>query len=391
MLTYGIITGLERLCMPVLFKEISLDLSLSTVSIGTIWGMDPLAGIFVGLPSGLLADRFGVKRTLTVICILAGVFCALRGLSNNFESMAATMFLFGLMAAMTPSIAPKTTAIWFERRQLGLTNALINISWSIGAMTATMTSATILSPLLGGWRNVLFLMGGPGLVVGMMWLFTGRDAKKNEMKIAATARVPLREALSRVIRIKQVWIYGLISITLWGANMGFIGYLPLYLRNIGWTTAGADGAITAYSGATTLGLIPMVIVANKLKSPKGVYFFSMVVTVINLALMPVINGSLIWLVIILCTFLRSVASPLANVLIFEIEGVGSTYGGTAIGLMTSLGMIGAFLAPPLGNSLVKFGPAMPFFFWAGLAALSLPLFLFLRKETVAKNEAIIQP
>ena len=100
MLTYGVVTGVDRMCLPVLFKEISTDLGLNTVSLGTIWGMDPLAGIFVGLPAGLLVDRFGIKRTLTVVCILGGIFCALRGLSINFLTLAASMFLFGSMAAM---------------------------------------------------------------------------------------------------------------------------------------------------------------------------------------------------------------------------------------------------------------------------------------------------
>jgi sugar phosphate permease len=379
MVAYGIITGLERLCMPVLFKEISVDLSLSAVSIGTIWGMDPLAGIFVGLPAGLLADRFGVKRTLTVICILGGIFSALRGFSINFVSMAATMFLFGLMAAMTPSIVPKITSLWFDRKQLGFTNALLNISWAIGAMTATMTSATLLSPWLGGWRNVLFLLGAPGLLVGVLWWFTGRDSPKKEV-LAAASQVTFSQAISKVVRVKEVWIIGLICLTLWGANMGFLGYLPLYLRNLGWTPATADGVVTVYSGATTLGLIPMVLLSNRLNAHKSMFFVAMVVTIINMALIPVLGGAALWALLFICTFIRSVASPLSNVLILEIEEIGSTYGGTAIGLVTSIGMVGGFIAPPLGNSLEKFHPAAPFFFWAALATASLPLFLLFNKR-----------
>ena len=76
MMTYGSIAGSARLCMPVLFPEIAKELGLSMVAIGAIWGMDPLAGVFLGLPGGLLADKLGVKRMLTVVCILAGVFGA---------------------------------------------------------------------------------------------------------------------------------------------------------------------------------------------------------------------------------------------------------------------------------------------------------------------------
>ena len=82
MLTYGVIAGLERMCLPVLFKQISTDLHLNVVSVGTIWGLDPLAGVFVGLPGGLLIDRFGIKRTMVVVFLLSqniqrleGVLC----------------------------------------------------------------------------------------------------------------------------------------------------------------------------------------------------------------------------------------------------------------------------------------------------------------------------
>jgi nitrate/nitrite transporter NarK len=385
MLSYGVIAGAERMCMPVLFKQISADLGFGVVSIGTIWGMDPLAGIFVGLLGGLLVDRLGIKRTLTVVCILAGILCALRGLAVNFVSMAAAMFLFGMMAAMMPGIVPKTTAVWFKTQQLGLTNALINIAGSVGSMIATMTSATILSPLLGGWRYVLFLLGAPAVVTGILWHATAREPEKKDVQITTASQVPFRQALSGVIHIKEVWIIGLISLTLWGANTGLIGYLPLYLRDIGWRPIIADSAVTVVNGTYMIGTIPMILLASRFTGYKVMLFFSMTVTFVSLALLTVINGTAIWPLLIISTFLRSSASAVINVLILETQGVGSTYGGTAIGLASSIGMVGGFLSPPLGNSFANIAPAMPFFFWSSLAALSLPLFLFIRKPEGGKK------
>ena len=134
MLTNGLIPGASRMCMPVLFKQISEDMGLSLVSIGIIWGMDPLAGVFIGLPGGLLADRFGIKRTLVVVCILCGIFGALRGVSVNFITLAGMMFLFGLSVATTPSILPKVTMVWFSNRKLALANGLLIMAWSVGTM-----------------------------------------------------------------------------------------------------------------------------------------------------------------------------------------------------------------------------------------------------------------
>lgn len=74
-------------------------------------------------------------------------------------------------------------------------------------------------------------------------------------------------------------------------------------------------------------------------------------------------------------------------MIFEIKGVGSTYGGTATGLANTVSMVGAFLGPPLGNSFADIGPGYPFFFWAGMAALSLPLLFFLKNRTGQSKRA----
>lgn len=377
MLSYGVIAGAERMCMPVLFKQISTDLDLNVISLGTIWGLDPLAGIFFGLPGGLLVDRFGMKRTMIAICILAGIFCALRGLAVNFATMATATFLFGMMAAVLPGIVPKTTAVWFKKAQLGFTNALIFIAQSIFAMVATMTSATVLSPLLGGWRNVLFLLGLPAVIIGILWYFTGREPEKRESEINETFQVPFRQALSKVFHIREIWIIGLITLLLWGATSGFLGYLPLYLRNIGWKPIEADSVVTVVNGAYLAGNIPMVLLASRFTGYKMMLFIGVLVTIISLGLLPMVNGTTIWPLIVIGNFLRSGASVATNVLIFEMQGVGSTYGGTAMGLVNSIGMVGAFAAPPIGNSFANISPSTPFLFWSGVVALSLPLFIFL--------------
>jgi MFS family permease len=380
MLAYGIVTGLDRMCLPVLFKEISLDLGLGMASIGTIWGMDPLAGVFVSLPGGLLADRFGVKRTLTIACLLAGVFCALRGFSNNFLTLAATSFLFGLMATVVFTVAPKTTAVWFSHRHLGLTNALLQVAMTIGSMTSTMLSATLLSPLLGGWRNVLLVLGIPAVIIALLWLFTGREPQKRELPDASASAIPFKQALSQVVRLKEVWIWGFIMLTFMGSMTGFGGYLALYLRNLGWTNVASDTAITLLSATGLIGMIPMVLIANRLKAPKTIFMFSMMTLALSFFILPFLQGSWFYVVLILSGLLRSGAPALATALIFQVKGVGSTYGGTAAGLATTIGMIGSFAAPPLGNSLAGIHPGLPIIFWGVLALVSLPLSLMIKNR-----------
>ena len=69
-MTAAFVLAMPTMCMPVLFKEISEDLNLNIVQIGVVWGIVPLAGIFVVLFGGMLSDRFGAKRVLVLGCFL---------------------------------------------------------------------------------------------------------------------------------------------------------------------------------------------------------------------------------------------------------------------------------------------------------------------------------
>lgn len=186
--------------------------------------------------------------------------------------------------------------------------------------------------------------------------------------------------------MRGVWIIGLISLSQWGSNSGLVGYLPLYLRSIGWTPTSADSAITVLTGVSCVGTIPIVFLSDRLGTRKGILVSSIIIMSICLSLLPMVHGWAVWVLLILGSFFRGGGSALLIVLIFEMKSVGSTYGGTAIGLASSMGMFGAFFAPPLGNSLADIKLGLPFVFWGILSALSLLGFFFLKERREIKAE-----
>ena len=301
-LTHALSVAVPWMCMPVLFDEIAEDLGLSLVQIGTLWGTISLAAMFVCLVGGLLGDRFGVKRTLVVACFLVGLAGALRGLSNSFATLAVTMFLFGLVVVVIPVNVHKACGVWFSSKQLGLANGIVAMGMAVGFMAGSMLSATVLSPLLGGWSNVLFLYGGISVVVGILWLLTrSRPSQADSVESSAshTSTVGFRQALSHVMRIKGVWLLGLISLGQAGCVQGVLGYLPLYLRDVGWAAASADGALTAFHGASMVGVIPITLLSDKLGSRKMILFIALVVTAVGAGLLSVAGGAMVWVLVIM--------------------------------------------------------------------------------------------
>jgi cyanate permease len=383
-LTHTFAVAIPMMCLPVLFKEIAEDLGLSLVQIGVIWGIGALPGIFIALIGGAIGDRFGTRRTLTVVCLLVGLTSALRGLSGDFVTFGLTVFLFGLVMPVVPMNVHKTCGIWFSSRQLGLANGIVAMGMALGFMVASMISATLLSPWLGGWRNVLFFYGAIPIALSIFWYLSRPPATDDVETAAGEPKTrSLRQTVSHVVRIRNVWLLGL---TVWGINgciQGTLGYLPLYLRGIGWPGAGADGAAATFHAFSMIFVIPLALWSDKLGSRKMVLMMATLMIITGVGTLSIVDGPMVWVSVIMAGFVRDGFMATLMTMIIETERVGARYAGTAIGLAMVFVGLGSLIAPPVGNSLAAIAPSLPFVFWAGLATVGF-FSLYLTKEGGAR-------
>jgi len=366
-------------CMPVLFKEISDDLGLSLVQIGSIWGISSLAGIFVSIIAGVLSDKFGMKLILSVSCILVGVTGALRGLSDSFFVLAFTVFLNGVVRLVVPITVSKTIGVWFRGRNLGMAMGIGAMGMGLGLMLGPMISATILSPALGGWRNVMYLYGAVSALVGILWVFFGREPAAIASSASGSPTVPLRQVLAKLIRLKGLWFIGLTMLFRVGGLMGTTGYLPLYLRDKGWTVVSADGTLAAFYGISTLCVVPLAFLSDRLGSRKVILYPALVVTIFCIGLIPYVDGAAVWALMILAGIFMDGFMSIIVTILLETEGVGPAYSGIALGIVFTIVHIGSVSSPPLGNSLASISAGTPFLFWAALSVVALAVLFFVRE------------
>jgi NNP family nitrate/nitrite transporter-like MFS transporter len=365
-------------CMPVLFKEISDDLGLSLVQIGTVWGIASLAGIFVSIIAGLLSDKFGTKLILSVFCILVGVTGALRGLSNGFLVLAVTVFLNGVVRLIIPITVTKTIGLWFRGQNLGLAMGIGAMGMGFGLMLGPMISATVLSPALGGWRHVMYFYGAISVLVGVLWAFFGREPERL-VSPSESGGVPLRQALSRLIRLKALWFLGLTMLFRVGCLMGMTGYLPLYLLDKGWTEVSADGTLATFYAVSTLCVVPLAYLSDRLGSRKAILYPAVLTGIVGVGLLPFVDGAAVWVLIIIAGISMDGFMSIVSTMLLETEGVGPVSSGTAIGIVFTIVHIGSVSSPPLGNSLAAISPGTPFLFWASLSVVALAVLFFVRE------------
>jgi sugar phosphate permease len=382
--TGALVSAIPSSCMPVLFKEISDDLGLDLVQIGTIWGISNLAGVFVSIIAGVLSDRFRARTFISIICVLVGITGALRGLSDSFMMLAATVFLNGLIRTMVPISVTKAIGMWFKGNHLGLAMGIGAMGMGFGLTLGPMISATWLSPALGGWRNVMYFYGFVSVLVGVLWAIFARDQSQKEPVPVSVNRIDIRQAFMKLFHNKALWFLSLTLLFRSACLTGMTGYVPLYLRNQGWATSSADGTLAAFYAVSMLCVVPLSSLSDKLGSRKTILLAGLITGTVCVGLIPYVDGAIVWVMMVLSGMFMDGFMALFTTMLMETEGVGTAYYGTALGLVFTIGQLGSVISPPLGNSLNAISPAMPFIFWAGLGLAALIPFVF-TKETGKKR------
>jgi MFS family permease len=379
-LTPMLVLAMPNMALPVLFPEIAADLKLSLVQVGWIWSVSSITGMFVGLVGGTVGDRFGTRRTLIGICLLTGLLGSLRGFANGFTTFMIASFLMGLVQPAVGVNVFKVAGEWFRRERLGMASGVISAGFASGLSLGALVSASVLSPLLGSWRGVIFFYAIVSLVMGLLWyLLHPREVATEEKR-----HVPLREGLPHVIRLRKIWLLGLGGMGVNACFNGVTGYLPTYLRNIGWTTTNADNTLAVFFFLSLLGAIPLALLSDRLGVRRGFLMAAALMMTIGVSLIAVVDGNLIWLAVIIAGVMFDGFMGIQMASIMEVEGVGVAYIGTALGFSGVIRNFGGVFSPPIGNSLASIAPNVPFIFWAALSMFS--FFIFMTIPTKQKRQ-----
>ena len=380
--TFTFVLAIPQMSLPVLFDEISAELDLSLVQVGWIWGIGSVLGILMGLIGGPVGDRFGPRRTLAVACLLMGIAGAARGLSNSFTMLALTTLIAGFGQWSIPMNIHKTCGIWFPKEQLGMANGVVAFGMAFGFLLGSLLAATVFSPIFGGWRNVLFVYGAVAIVFSMLWWFSQEKAGVEGQQ--TNQMITFREAIGHVVRLRNVWLLCIATAGVCGCVNGMLGFLPLYLRDLGWEPAIADGTLASFHAVSMLFTIPIALLSDRVGSRRGVLMASAILIGTGTGLLGFSSGALISIAVLIAGFSRDGFMAISMTAIMEEKGIGPRFAGTATGLNMSVIGIASFFSPPVGNWLAKFGTGFPFLFWAALVFLGFVGYLFMR-PTAAEN------
>jgi NNP family nitrate/nitrite transporter-like MFS transporter len=366
-LTNALAVAAPSMSVPVLLPEITRTLDLTLVQAGLVWGISALPAVIIGVFGGALGDRFGSKRVLTVSCVLVGLAGAMRGLAGDFTSLMAMVFLFGLLTPLIIMSNIKTAGIWFSSRELGFANGVLSMGMALGFLVGSTISASLLSPWLGGWRNVFFFFGVISAAFAIPWYFSRSAPSQVGPALERAAAPSLLASMTHVAKLRNLWLLGLAVMGISGGIQGLLGYLPLHLRAMGWTEVNADAALGAFHTVSMLSVLPIALWSDRLGSRKTVLIGTAVLIAVGIGLLSFTQGSAVWAAVILAGVVRDGFMAIFLTTVAETRGIGLAYTGTATGFIMVFIGLGSLLAPPLGNALAAQAAGAPFLLWSALS------------------------
>lgn len=155
------------------------QLGFSYRQIGLLSSAYNWAALLVLLAGGVIIDRFGTKKAITVFAVICLLGAALTALTPHFEVILAGRFVLGLGAE--PLIVAATTVLakWFKGKELSFAFGM-NLSISRLGSASADWSTGFASPLYANWQDPLWLataVAGISVAAAMLYGMLERRAE----------------------------------------------------------------------------------------------------------------------------------------------------------------------------------------------------------------------
>lgn len=220
--TVCIINTLDQGAIGVAAPYLMKELNISPVMMGFIMSAFWAAYCFMNIPIGLLADKFGAKKTYTIATFFWSVFTAMTGVASSYYHIVLARFGLGASEAALQPINLKVIRENFAAEQRGTATGLFNSGKRVGLALVPIIMAYLMATW--NWRVAFGIVGVLSISWVFLWHFTFKENKAN-VTAAAAQKIPWKVLISNrnilclfIAKFFQDYMYIL-----------FVSWLPTYL------------------------------------------------------------------------------------------------------------------------------------------------------------------
>lgn len=354
-----LVSFIDRSMMPMALPFIAAEFNLSPTVMGIV-----ISAFFLGygtmqIPGGIIADRFGPRKSMTLGIVAWSVFTFLTGLVTSVTSLVWLRVLFGISEGIHPPAAFKTLSTWFPSGERSRANSLVMSSTTLGPMIAPILFAAVMAAF--GWRWAFFIVAIPGFFVAIAVYWYLRDRPAEHPHVTATElavigthgdkqeKIGFRELLKYPALWKLFFIYMTWDVTKWG----FQAWLPSYLINVRGLSLGDTGLATALPFAVGfIGVLAAGYVADRTGKRKAVLMVVLLGNALFLSLTAQATSTTMAIILLAATglFLPAIHGPFWSL---PMDMLPPRVMGYASGFINTGGQIAGVVSPIVIGALIE--------------------------------------
>ena len=406
LLAFGyLLVYFHRLCPAVVALDMQADLKASGALLGFLAAAYFYPYALMQLPSGLLSDSWGPRKTITVFFALAGMASIFLGLvdSPGLAIMARTLVGLGVAMLFVPTM--KVITNWFPAEVFARMAGILMAVGGLGAYTASRPLAW-LSDLIG-WRGSFVAIGVTTLAAALaIWLMVRNTPQ--EMGLPAVnpeasgnagnpPRIGLVRGMQMVLSTGSFWVLAIWFFCTCSIFFSFGGLWggPYLIHVYGFSKAEAGNVLSMLALAMIVGSPFLSWLSDAVwHSRRKVIVLSAVIT-LGLAIpLAFFTADMSRPVLYLLCFLMGMFSSAVVVVAFAAakELFPLEIAGTSVGLVNLFPFLGGAVAPPILGAMLEYQQeaagsysataySRAFILYVFLAVIALVAALFIR-ETI---------
>jgi D-galactonate transporter len=276
-----ILNYLDRINIGIAQLQFKTDLGFTDAAYGFGAGLLFVGYVVFEIPSNLLLERIGVRKTFMRIMIMWGVLSTMTMFVRTPMQFYAVRFLIGVAeAGFTPGIF-LYLSYWFPARRRARITSIFYLSIPLAAIVGTPISGWIMHAFAGtfglrGWQWLFLLEGMPSAIFGVVvflvlsdrpqqarWLSAAEQAlvvaelRKDEQ---AKPRKSPRKPLAAIVSDPRVFCAGFTFACSFSLGNTLAFWAPVIIRNSGVAQAVNVGVLAAIP--SIIGIIVMLMVGR---------------------------------------------------------------------------------------------------------------------------------
>ncbi len=229
------IVHFQRLALGVIRDELAGAFGLSSIAFANLGSIYFYVYAFMQIPAGFLADTIGVRLTVTLGMVLAGLGSILFGFAPNLYALYAGRFFIGLGVSVVFVSIMKAQTQWFQETEYGTLAGLTTFIGNVGGILAQTPLALLVALIT--WRISFAAIGVYTFVLAVLcYVFVRNEPSEMGLPPVNQPAVPhvnnvkserlrLIPSLKKVFGNPGTWVSFFIFV---GYNAGFIVLVSIW-------------------------------------------------------------------------------------------------------------------------------------------------------------------